>query len=468
MPRDKRPNVVVLAGGTAAAGGGGLPQAHASTHQNGGGDEINLTGMSGILADPQPPIIGAGATQAVAGNDARLTNARTPSAHAASHKSGGSDAIALDELAAPTDVTTLNASTSAHGLSPKAVAPAAGLLSVLAIGNGETVRTDQALFDTTNPAALGTAGPGTSKIAARRDHIHALPALDAVAAPTDITTLNSSTSAHGLLKKLSNVSTEFMNGVGNWATPPAGGGWTVISNTATGATNDWAPAGLSGNTLIEWNGAADIALTGLAGGSAGQLVTIKNITAAKLMTFAHASASSSAANRFTNCATSAATPVFTGGWITYQHDGTNWKLVGHEQGAWIVVPYTAGDFTGSGSMTWTVDSGDLATFRYRLDGCTLITDWAIDSSSVGGTPSTVLQIKLPGGFIPQGASGSGQYTAGMMYRDNGGAYKFAAAYITAGGGANKISLYTEGFGTANWTASTNLTGTYGQIACEVT
>jgi hypothetical protein len=35
------------------------------------------------------------------------------------HKSGGSDAIKLDELAAPTDVTTLNASTSAHGLMPK-------------------------------------------------------------------------------------------------------------------------------------------------------------------------------------------------------------------------------------------------------------------------------------------------------------------------------------------------------------
>lgn len=39
--------------------------------------------------------------------------------HATQHKSGGSDTIKLDELAAPTDVTTLNASTSAHGLLPK-------------------------------------------------------------------------------------------------------------------------------------------------------------------------------------------------------------------------------------------------------------------------------------------------------------------------------------------------------------
>ena len=39
--------------------------------------------------------------------------------HASAHKSGGADAIKLDELAAPTDNTTLDATTSAHGLMPK-------------------------------------------------------------------------------------------------------------------------------------------------------------------------------------------------------------------------------------------------------------------------------------------------------------------------------------------------------------
>jgi hypothetical protein len=48
-----------------------------------------------------------------------LTAARTPTAHASTHKSGGSDVIKLDELAAPTDVTSLNVTTSAHGLTPK-------------------------------------------------------------------------------------------------------------------------------------------------------------------------------------------------------------------------------------------------------------------------------------------------------------------------------------------------------------
>jgi len=46
-------------------------------------------------------------------------DAKAATTHATSHKSGGSDAVKLDELAAPTDVTTLNASASAHGLMQK-------------------------------------------------------------------------------------------------------------------------------------------------------------------------------------------------------------------------------------------------------------------------------------------------------------------------------------------------------------
>lgn len=69
---------------------------HATTHQNGGSDEINVTGLSGLLGDAQ-----------------------TPLAHATSHKSGGSDAIKIDELEATTDITTLDATTTKHGLMPK-------------------------------------------------------------------------------------------------------------------------------------------------------------------------------------------------------------------------------------------------------------------------------------------------------------------------------------------------------------
>lgn len=85
---------------------------HKARHQDGGADEINVNNLSGTLADPQPPIIGGGANQAVAGNDIRLTNARPPTAHAISHGAGGSDPIAVTEA----QVTGLPADLAARAL----------------------------------------------------------------------------------------------------------------------------------------------------------------------------------------------------------------------------------------------------------------------------------------------------------------------------------------------------------------
>ena len=46
---------------------------------------------------------------------------------------------------------------------------------MLGIANGETAYSNKALFDSTAPAALGTAAAGTATVAARRDHVHASP-----------------------------------------------------------------------------------------------------------------------------------------------------------------------------------------------------------------------------------------------------------------------------------------------------
>jgi hypothetical protein len=42
---------------TLASAAGVAPATHASTHENGGGDEISVAGLSGALADPQPTTI---------------------------------------------------------------------------------------------------------------------------------------------------------------------------------------------------------------------------------------------------------------------------------------------------------------------------------------------------------------------------------------------------------------------------
>jgi hypothetical protein len=131
------------------------------------------------------------------------------------------------------DVTTNDASTTKHGFAPKATAPAAGIRNVVAIDNTETTYKNTALVDNTNPAALGTVSPGTSLIAARRDHVHPMPTLDGVAAPTDITTLNVSSSAHGLCPKLPNNTTTFFRGDGTYAAPPKAGvlSWSEVTGT---------------------------------------------------------------------------------------------------------------------------------------------------------------------------------------------------------------------------------------------
>jgi len=71
------------------------------------------------------------------------------------------------------------ASTSAAGVAPQAVAPAAGLYNYIGITNGETAYTNKALFDTTVPStqAFGDAAlVGSAAVAARRDHKHAMMA----------------------------------------------------------------------------------------------------------------------------------------------------------------------------------------------------------------------------------------------------------------------------------------------------
>jgi len=83
------------------------PLVHAPRHSSGGADPVTVTALAGF----------PGGTSTFLRADATFASAAgAPAAHATSHQSGGGDPIALDTLAATTDVTTLNASTSAHGL----------------------------------------------------------------------------------------------------------------------------------------------------------------------------------------------------------------------------------------------------------------------------------------------------------------------------------------------------------------
>jgi len=87
------------------------PNSHASSHQNGGGDEISVAGLSGELADDQPPkahtLGGAAHSADTLSNlntkisDATLddsSDTRDPNSHASSHQNGGGDEISVAGL----------------------------------------------------------------------------------------------------------------------------------------------------------------------------------------------------------------------------------------------------------------------------------------------------------------------------------------------------------------------------------
>ncbi len=175
------------------------------------------------------------------------------------------------------------------------------------------------------------------------------------------------------------------------------GGWKTITVTDTGTQNDYAP-GLVGHTIVRCNNATLLTITGLSGGTSGQRVRFISVGAGQV-DFAHQNTgSTSAADRLINFATSGNTPLAAGvGTCEYEYDATTarWRLIQHEQGAPITRTFAAGNYTASGSMTWTVASATSDAFVLRGRELHLL---EVVSGTVAGSASTELRVTLPQGF----------------------------------------------------------------------
>lgn len=125
---------------------------------------------------------------------------------------------------------------------------------------------------------------------------------------------------------------------------------------------------------------------------------------------------------------------------------------------WTDVTFAAGNFTASGSMTWTVASGDQTTFKYIKLGKWMVVWFEIETTTVGGTPSTDLLITIPGGF-----TSSNQVCNAIETSDNG---TFATGYAQINAGATTIRCLRAT--NANWSAATNTTAVKGQILFQTT
>jgi len=63
-------------------------------------------------------------------------------------------------------------------------------------------------------------------------------------------------------------------------------------------------------------------------------------------------------------------------------------------GAWTTPTFSAGNFTASGSMTWTVISGDVLEYKYVINGKTMTVSFYIEGT-IGGTVNNALAIAIP-------------------------------------------------------------------------
>jgi hypothetical protein len=163
------------------------------------------------------------------------------------------------------------------------------------------------------------------------------------------------------------------------------------------------------------------------------------------------------ASTFAGIATySHATPIV----LTSTGGGIKERNRSVQLGEWQAFAFSAGNFTGNGTQTWTVDDAD-ETIRYTLVGKTLTILFLINSTTVGGVANTELRLTLPGSMTV----GTLDAYAAVQISDNGGSFQTGLA--RAVGGATYVAFYKDMTTNSNWTAATNQTSIHGQITLEI-
>lgn len=238
-------------------------------------------------------------------------------------------------------------------------------------------------------------------------------------------------------------------------TVPQGRKWSEATTSATGNQDD---VDFSASDLLRCNNSSLLTLRGLLAGVPGQRLTIVSVGAGQV-DLANQNTGSSAANRIINGVSGTISLAAGLGRVELQYDGTTsrWRVTAHEQGAPITPAYNAGDFTASGSMTWTVDSADVVAYCYTLRGSELFVNILIGASSVGGTLSNTLHIALPGGFT------CAQFVRVASFFNDNGVQQGGRMDVAVG----ESIIRTVKLAGANLAASTNATAVAGQIVVPV-
>lgn len=205
--------------------GSNPPQAHAASHQNSGGDEVSVTGLSGLLADDQHVL-----------DSEVLATAAT---------------IKLDDFATPDDTTDLDATITYHGLLPKLSNDATEFFNGVGAYAVPATLTHAASHQnggSDEPDLVGLSGLlADDQHVLDSEVVSAASAikLDDFATPDDNTDLDATITEHGLVPKLPDDATKFFNGVGAYTVPPGHTDltefvsqtpWRIFYSNGSGAT----------------------------------------------------------------------------------------------------------------------------------------------------------------------------------------------------------------------------------------
>ncbi len=229
-----------------------------------------------------------------------------------------------------------------------------------------------------------------------------------------------------------------------------GGAPTEETTTATGTQDDFdADAAF---TYLRCNNASALILTGFttAGGapSEGDRIIIDNIGSSTVKV-TNEDAGSTAANRIITSSTNGQIIGADGRMLlVYDDTSSRWRATVIAPGTPIDVAYASGNFTGSGSMTWTVAEADQDSFTYVQYGNMILIIASFADTTVGGTPDTQLMTAMPGGFTIAA-------DAQAVFPGRNAGTRMFGAVVTSTGTNDKFRFYIESFG--NWSAATNTT-----------
>lgn len=127
------------------------------------------------------------------------------------------------------------------------------------------------------------------------------------------------------------------------------------------------------------------------------------------------------------------------------------------RGSWTPVSFDAADFTAKGSMTWTLQEADQATYAYALNGKTFHVAFVLQNTTVGGVANSELYIQIPADLTAARAM------AIPVRIKDAGTWVIGFASVARDGTVITISR-VDG---SNFTLGVNTTDVLGQIAFEV-